>query len=499
MILKRIIHSTFLGFILFSGLQLAAQTTARPKELAVALAQFGNDSRMRSASWGLVAIDINSGDTIASVNPHEALVPASTLKIATTASALEMLDTNFRFRTVLGMHGNVDSFGTLHGDLIIKGSGDPTFGWKEFSAKNSLDSIFTVWYQAIRNAGIRKISGRVFVDETIFDDQLIPRTWIWENMGNHFGAGTSGISVLNNRFTVFFQAGGSLGNPARVLRTEPEVPGMILHNTVTTGPPGSGDQVWIFGAPFQMERLLTGTVPLGQREFPVHGSLPDPPMLVAAAFANFLHNQGMHQSETPISARISRQLGLTVPQLNDTLSVWVSPSLMQIANFTNFKSDNSFSEALLKTIAHRQGHSATTTAGATAIRSFWQSQGVNTQGMFLFDGSGLSPSNRVTAGQLAHILNILTRKNYFPAFYEGLPIAGQTGTLAHVLRGTKSQGVLRAKTGTLSHVRAFAGYTKTQSGRTIAFAFIVNHFHGTGTELRNEMILIMDAITRYNQ
>lgn len=499
MILKRIILAAFLGFILFSGLQLVAQSTVRPKELAVALAQFGNDSRMRSASWGLVVIDVSSGDTIAAVNPHEALVPASTLKIITTASALEMLDTNFRYQTLLGMRGNVGSTGILHGDLIIRGSGDPTFGWKEFAAKNSLDSVFTVWYHAIKNAGIRKISGRVFVDETIFDDQLIPRTWIWENMGNHFGAGTSGMSVLNNRFTVFFQAGDSLGKPASVLRTEPEVPGMILQNTVTTGPPGSGDQVWIFGAPFQMERLLTGTVPLGQREFPVHGSLPDPPMFVAAAFANFLHNQGIHLSKAPVSARISRQFGLTVPQLTDTLSVWVSSSLMQIANFTNFRSDNSFSEALLKTIAHRKGHPATTAAGAAAIRSFWQNQGINTQGMFLFDGSGLSPSNRVTAGQLAHILNILARRNYFPAFSESLPLAGQTGSLAHVFRGTKSQGVLRAKTGTLSHVRAFAGYTKTQSGRTVAFAFLVNHFHGTGSELRNEMVLIMDAITRYNQ
>lgn len=499
MILRRIILSTILGFILFSGLQLAAQTTVRPNELSEALSQFGSDSRMRSASWGLVAVDVNNGDTIAVVNPHEALVPASTLKIATTATALEVLGADFRYRTLLGMHGNVDITGTLHGDLIIRGSGDPTFGWNEFTAKNSLDSVFAVWYQAIRNAGIRKISGRVFVDETIFDDQLIPRSWIWENMGNHFGAGTSGMSVLNNRFTVFFQAGDSLGKPASVLRTEPEVPGMILHNTVTTGPPGSGDQVWIFGAPFQMERLLTGTVPLGQREFPVHGSLPDPPMFVADAFANFLHNKGMHQSKAPVSTRISRLLGLTVPQLTDTLSVWLSSSLLQIANFTNFRSDNSFSESLLKTIAHHQGHPATTTAGAAAIRGFWQNQGINIQGMFLFDGSGLSPSNRVTAGQLTHILNILTRRNYFPAFHEGLPLAGQTGSMSHVLRDTKSQGVLRAKTGTLSHVRAFAGYTKTQSGRTIAFAFIVNHFHGTGTELRNEMMLIMDAITRYNQ
>jgi len=207
----------------------------------------------------------------------------------------------------------------------------------------------------------------------------------------------------------------------------------------------------------------------------------------------------MHQSKAPVSTRISRLLGLTVPQLTDTLSVWLSSSLLQIANFTNFRSDNSFSESLLKTIAHHQGHPATTTAGAAAIRGFWQNQGINIQGMFLFDGSGLSPSNRVTAGQLAHILNILSRRNYFPAFAEGLPLAGQTGSMSHVLRDTKSQGVLRAKTGTLSHVRAFAGYTKTQSGRTIAFAFIVNHFHGTGTELRNEMMLIMDAITRYNQ
>lgn len=496
---KSITIGLIFSVILLGHATLVCGTTAVANPLSQQLQLLQQDARMRSASIGFVAIDINTGDTLASINPHEALVPASILKIVTTATAFELLGADYRFRTVLGTNGMVDPYGTLHGDLIVKGSGDPTFGATRFPRSSALDSIFSHWYALLKTAGIERVAGRVFVDESVFDTQLIPRAWLWENMGNHFGAGTSGMSAINNAVTIIFQPGQSVDQPAVVLRTEPQVPGMILRNYVTTGERNSGEQVWIFGAPYQKERMLHGTVPLGALEFPVRGSLPDPPLFVAESFSRFLNDRTIYTALSPTTHRIANLMELPVPTLTHTFGQYSSPQLNYIISQINLFSENSASEALVKTLGLQTTTPATFSAGLAVIRNFWQNAGISSNGMFLFDGSGLAPSNRITAGQMTAILKHVVSRPYFQQFQESLPLAGRSGTMQNVLRNTASEGVLRAKTGSLSNVRAFAGYTTTLSGRRVAFAFMVNHFHGTGTELRNEMVKVLDAITRYNQ
>ncbi|MBW6497485.1 MAG: D-alanyl-D-alanine carboxypeptidase/D-alanyl-D-alanine-endopeptidase, partial [Bacteroidales bacterium] len=271
-----------LFFFSFSG-----QSPA-PNYLERELNRFASDPALKNASWGFCVIDIETGRTVVSRNEHQALVPASTQKVLTTASALMVLGPDFRYETTIGYSGRIDAGGVLHGDLIIKGSGDPSFGSSTMDDSLNLEKVFSVWLLAVYKAGIRQINGRVLADESVFDQELIPRKWLWEDMGNYYGAGASGLTANENMYTVYFQPGNAVGQPARVVMTEPQIPAMEFNNQVTTGPRGSGDQVYIFGAPYQMQRTLTGTVPLGSSNFPVRGSIPDPPFFVAAAFSEFL-------------------------------------------------------------------------------------------------------------------------------------------------------------------------------------------------------------------
>ncbi len=488
-----ILIPTLLILFSFSGQSPAPSTLQRE------LNRFAADPALKNASWGFCVIDLENGRTVFSYNEHQALVPASTQKMLTTASALMILGADFRYQTSIGYSGHIDAGGILRGDVIIKGSGDPAFGSSAIHDSLNLDRVFNGWLGAIRNAGIRQINGRVLADESVFDPELNPRKWLWEDMGNYYGAGASGLTANENMYTVYFQPGNAVGQPARVVMTEPQIPGMTFINQVTTGGRGSGDQVYIFGAPYQMERTLTGTVPLGSSNFPVRGSIPDPPFFVAAAFSDFLSRNSISQSLPPLSQRLAVQVGYTPSAISRQLSTWSSPILANIAARTNLNSVNTFAENLLKTIGSCVKGEGSTAAGNEAIKEHWKKLGLDVDGMFLYDGSGLSPVNRLTAYQLARVLQITAGQPFFDGFQAGLPLAGRTGSIASSFRGTPSEGVLRAKSGFLANVRSYAGYTKNADGKTLAFAFIVNDYHGTPASMREKMIRVMDAITRYNQ
>lgn len=461
--------------------------------------RFASDPALRNASWGLTVIDVRTGRTILARNQNTSLSPASTQKLITTATTLLMLGNDFKFQTTLGYSGIIDQDGSLQGHLIVKGSGDPSFASSQLNDSLRLERVFRHWANAIINAGIKHIGGRIIVDESVFDNELVSRKWLWEDIGNYFGSGSSGLTVNENMYTVFFEPGHRPGQPARVLRTEPAIHDMVLINQVTTGLPGSGDQVYIFGAPFQMQRTLTGTVPQGRSNFEVRGSIPDPPVFFAAAFSNFLKQNGIAQTLPPTTQRIETAAGNIVPEMENVLDIWYSPALTHITARTNLNSVNTYAENLLKTIGSMAKATGSYQAGTEAMLEFWKLRGIDTRGMFLYDGSGLAPSNRITTAQLANILLIMAQSQQFEGFLAGLPLAGRTGSLTNLFRGTTSEGVLRAKSGFITNVRSYAGYTTTSDGKLIAFAFIVNNFQGTPASIRERMIKVLDAITRYNQ
>lgn len=494
---KPLLVLLFFAAFLFSFTSSESSRTAT--SLKTAVEQFSRDPALKHASWGVCVVDVASGQTLVSHQEDLGLVPASTQKILTTASALLMLGPEYRYETSLGYSGKLDADGTLHGDLVIRGSGDPAFGSSNLHDSLSLNRVYARWLKDMQAAGIKRISGRVIADANVFDDELIPRKWIWEDMGNYYGAGASGLTANDNLYTVYFKPAQTEGLPAAVLFTEPAVPGMELINQVTTGKRGSGDQVYIFGGPYQMQRTLKGTVPLGSNNFPVKGSIPDPPFFVAASFSEFLSKIIPDSEILAVSVRDLKAEEITRLKSVQLLSTWTSPPLASLAGHTNLNSVNTYAENLLKTIGRILKGEGSTDAGIKAMKEYWDERGLDTRGMFLYDGSGLSPSNRLTAKQLTTTLRITAQSSVGETFISGLPLAGRTGSIAGSFKGTPSENVLRAKSGYLANARSYAGYTRSRDGKTLAFALIVNNYEGSPASMREKMTSLMDAITRYNQ
>ncbi|MFP4468575.1 MAG: D-alanyl-D-alanine carboxypeptidase/D-alanyl-D-alanine-endopeptidase [Bacteroidales bacterium] len=460
---------------------------------------FRNQEALKHANWSVYVRDITENRDIIAHNIHQLLIPASTQKLLTTASAMMMLGHDHRFNTNLEYDGYINEEGTLHGNLYIRGDGDPCLGSAMMDDTLALIHVFEQWESAVRSAGIRAITGHVIADERIFDEEMVPRRWIWEHLGNYFGAGASGLTVNENEYSIHFNAGNRVGAAASVVYTKPEVSEMVFYNQVTTGPAGSGDQVYILGAPYVNERWLTGTVPLGATSFEVRGSLADPPVFIAESFLQHLFTHGVEVTGTATSYRLTATQGIETSDDRVNLATWHSPPLYEIIFRTNLSSINTYAENLLKTIGLQNAEQGSTNAGLKVIDEFWEKKDLDTASWILYDGSGLSPSNRLSTRHLMTVLYEASTHPTFSALIQSLPLAGYSGALKNWFRGTPSEGLLRAKSGYLNGARGYAGYTTMQNGNMAAFVVLVNDYQGPPASMRESMLSLMHAITLHDE
>jgi serine-type D-Ala-D-Ala carboxypeptidase/endopeptidase (penicillin-binding protein 4) len=489
--IRNLLPVAVITFLLLLSFHSPDQKTIR--DLKKALDEFAEDKALQSASWGFTAADAETGKELISVNPGLALIPASTQKVITTLTAMAMLGTDYRFETLLQYDGRIVD-GVLKGNLYIYGTGDPSLGATQLDDSLKIENVFSFWLNDLKATGISGIEGNIISDGSFFDDHMIPPKWMWEDIGNYYGAGAHALTVYENMYTVFFQPGRAEGEPATVIRTEPVIPHMDFINDVSTGPRGSGDRVYIYGVPRQNTRWLTGTVPLGQNNFPVRGSMPDPGYYLATTFKDYLNTNGIFLKGEIYTHQTL--MDFQPVEIRTLISRWESPEIFHITQRTNLASVNTYAENLLKKLGKTFGNEGTFSQGAEVVQNFWKEKGIDITGMRMHDGSGLSSFNNITVKQLNEMLIYAAAdESLFEALIKGFPVAGESGSLSRLFRNTRSQGVLTAKSGFLGNVRAFSGYTRSRNGNLIAFTFIVNNYSGPNTQLRDNMVKVMDGIS----
>lgn len=450
------------------------------------------DNDLQHAVWGLHVLNAKTGAVITEYNGHISLTPASTMKVLTTAAALGILGEDFRYETRLEHDGRLDTAtGILKGNIYIRGSGDPSLGSALF--RDGKDSLITdKWASLLRAKGITRVEGRIIADASIFEDEMVPSTWIWGDMGNYFGAGASGLSFMDNKYTLFFKSGPRTGDTTSITKVWPEIPGLTISNFVKAG--GSGDNAFIYGAPYVFSRYVTGTIPAGKANYEVDGSVPDPPLLCAQMLENALERAGVAVSGEATTIRRLKNEGKYDKGKRNILHTHYSPTLDKIIYYTNLKSNNLFAEHLLKTIAWKKTGFGNDSDGRKAVISYWASKGVDTEGLFMSDGSGLSRANAVTPAQMANILRIARGEPYFNAFYSSLPVAGRSGSLGTLCVGTCAENNLRAKSGYINRARGYTGYVKNRKGEELIFSMIANNYDCSPTEMKKKMERIMVLI-----
>ena len=442
-------------------------------------------------SNGVVALSVrrvNDGKCILGQNEFTSLSTASTLKLVSTATALATLGSTYSYTTTLEYDGIIKD-STLQGNLYLRGTGDPSLGSGRFAGYPAWAGLLKDMSGRVRQAGIRRIEGAVIGDASFYNDQPIPDTWPFSDLGNYYGAGLFGLNFNENLYRIYFKAGPAVGAPATVLRTDPAMPNLSFTNRVTTGPAKSGDEVNIYGVPYQNTATLDGTIPANSTDFAVKGAMPDPAYFTAYAITEQLRRDSIRVAGSAISYPIGASLPVaSTPNMGDgvmssrptartEVARYVSPPLSDLVRETNFQSINLYAEALMRSAARQIKQRPTTwPESISAITGFWQSKGVDLSGFRPRDGSGLSTVGAMTADNMTNILTAMTREVAYPAFYASIPVVGQTGTVRTLARGTKAAGNVRAKSGTIEGVRAYAGYFTATDGTLMCFSLLINRY-----------------------
>lgn len=451
-----------------------------------------------SAILAFYAIDLKSGEDISSWNSEKILKPGSTHKLITTASALELLGSQYTFKTKLMYSGSIDSnSNTLNGNLYIIGGGDPTLGSKYFDETKDKQFLH-FWVNSIKKLGIDTIKGRVIADAQYYSLDIVPPSWSWQNMGNYFGAGPSGLSIYDNYYTVNFKT-GFVGEAAKIIKLEPFISGIDFDNTVISDSI-TWDNTNIFGAPYSNMRSIRGTLPVNRDSFKVKGSTPDPAYLAASELEKVLKYNGIIVEKL---ATTNRLLNVNSKVIMDSLIEVItieSPILSDIISQTNVHSINLFAEHCLIEAGLAMGAVPKTSIATDSIKAFWSNLGMDVSGMSIYDGSGLSHYNGFSPKQMVFLLKYMNDESKFAIeFYKSLAIGGETGTLKYMFKNTAAKGNIHAKSGTVSRAKAYAGYVTSASGREIAFSMIVNNFSCSSREARAQLEKLMISLAELDK
>ena len=415
--------------------------------------------------------NLKTGEVIDSYRADKVVPPASVMKLLTTGAALEMLGPGFRFPTILEYTGTIEN-GVLYGDLYIKGTCDPSLGWKGRTA------FLDKWVKAIRTAGISRIDGAVIADMTMLDGDAQNPGWLCEDAGNYYAPGIFALNYYGNTMNIVLRS-AEPGTVATILSTEPKVEGIEFINRVRCDRI-QYDGAFVSGLPYSKERYLTGAVPSNLGTFGVKGDLPNPGLLLAQHLTSRLRDAGITVRH---EAAYEADFNPLTPPRNE-LYTHYSPPLSELIQETNVNSNNLYAEALFRYLGARLTLPGTIHNSQEVLRDFWRRRGVNIQNAIIKDGCGLAPQDAVSAKTFVQMLTFMSHSDNRDAWMASLPISGQTGTLTSLCPKTPLEGRIHAKSGTIAGTKNFAGYIDMPNGDTLVFAILVNSAPGKARNIQ---------------
>ena len=438
------------------------------------------------ANMSVLVQNLNTGEVIDSYRPEHVVPPASVMKLLTTGAALETMGPGFRFPTILEYTGTIEN-GVLHGDLYIKGSCDPSLGWKGRTA------FLDKWIKAIREAGIQKIDGAVIADMTMLDAEAQNPNWLCEDAGNYYAPGIFALNYYGNTMNIVLQS-GEPGSVAKVLKTEPAVEDVYFINHIRCDKI-TYDGAFVSGLPYSRERYLTGAVPSNLGTFGVKGDLPNPGLLLARHLTNRLREAGITVKR---DATYIADFNPLTPARTVIYTHYSEP-LSEIIKETNVNSNNLYAEALFRYLGTRYTLPGTIHNSQDLLRDYWRRRGVTIQNAIIKDGCGLAPQDAVSAKTFVQLLTIMSRSENKEAWLASLPISGQSGTLKSLCPQTELEGRIHAKSGTIAGTKNFAGYIDMPNGDTWVFAILINSAPGKAKNVQTVIQQYLLDVYRANK
>jgi D-alanyl-D-alanine carboxypeptidase/D-alanyl-D-alanine-endopeptidase (penicillin-binding protein 4) len=437
-------------------------------------------------AWGLLIVDAQSGERLYEQNADKYFVPASNMKLFTTALALAKLGPDYRFRTTLETHGTLLAEGTLTGALILAGRGDPNLSNRKFpfELKEEFDGppekVLAELADALVAKGVKEISGDIVGDDSYFPRERYPSGWEIDDMVWQYGAAISAIVVDDNTVTLTLTPGERAGDPVQAAMA-PATPDFTVENEVVTSVADVKADLTLTRDPGANIVVVRGTLPAKATPRKLVLAIEEPAQHAATLLAGLLADRGVKISGKARAVHVPEMPAATAAP-RAVLAEHVSVPLGDAVKLINKISQNLHSEMLLRAAARQNGLWSTPEDLEKFPEDFYAAAGIAPGDVVQTDGSGLSRRDMVTPRAIVALLKYAQEQPWFGAYYTSLPVAGEDGSLEDRLKSTAATGKIHAKTGSLEHVRTRSGYAETPGGRRLIFSFLSNNMGGKNHE-----------------
>jgi serine-type D-Ala-D-Ala carboxypeptidase/endopeptidase (penicillin-binding protein 4) len=431
----------------------------------------------------MLIVDAESGETLYEQNADKYFVPASNMKLFTTALALAKLGPEYRFRTTLETRGAISSDGVLNGDLVLVGRGDPNLSNRKFpyELKEEFDGpqekALVELADALAAKGVKEISGDVIGNDSYFPRERYPNGWEIDDMVWEYGAAISAIVVDDNTVALTLTPGEQAGAPVQAA-VVPATPDFTVENDVTTSAADVKSDLTLTREPGANFVVVTGSLPAKSAPRKLVLAIEEPAQHAAVLLKRMLEDRGIRVGGVA-RAQHGRAEAVGDPVV---LAEHVSVPLGDAVKLINKISQNLHTEMLLRTAA-RQGGPWTTTDDLMKVPAdFYTTAGIEPGDVIQTDASGLSRHDLITPRAVVTLLSFAQKQPWFGPYYASLPVAGQDGTLEDRMKNTPAAGRIHAKTGSVEHVRTLSGFAETPGGRRLIFSFLSNNQGGKSHE-----------------
>ncbi len=442
------------------------------------------DSASNSASVSVYVYSIKNKELLYSRNEMKAFVPASNVKLFTTAAALEYLGQDFTYTTTVFLDGIIKANGEYIGNLIIRGAGDPSMS--SYFMPEPM-SVLQRWAATFDSLGIKSIRGNIIGDNSYFDDAPLGAGWSWDDVPYSFSAEISALSFNDNKVDVVVRPGTSVGIPAETAIL-PTTTYISVANKVITVAADSTRSVDYWRDMTSNVVELTGTMPLDS----THKKEPriaavtvhNPAQFMLTLFKQTLKERGITVNGEVFDLRQWGNKKISYTELRPVCEQ-TSPPLAEIIRVVNMTSHNLCAEMLLRTIGKETSGKGSADKGMQAVREFCKQREISVDGSSFVDGSGLSRFNIVTAKQLGSLLTAMYNSKHRAVFMKSLASPTERSTLFGRMKNSLAERAVRAKTGSLNGVSALSGYVTSRDQEPIAFALVFNNFTVPQSDIRS--------------
>ncbi len=467
---------------IFSILFLSLSISFLAQDLETKTRWLADSPQVKNGRFSFYAKNLRTQEVLISQDIDRKMSPASTLKLLTTYAIMDILGPDHRFTTKVGHTGIINPDGILLGDIIIEAGGDPSLGAESFKDEYGNGSPIAVQTAvAMRQSGIKEVQGKIIFDETIYEGIDVPDEWTWQDMGNYYGAGAHAFTYKDNMFKAYFKSGSQAGEETELVELDTELEDMIIENQVVSASIRS-DQAFFYSSPHSSIIRMFGRIPLNKKNFEVKGALTNPKESFRKDLLKAMKNTGITKSDKEYFNADQRLAEKDVQEFTR----FESPRLEELVARTNLKSVNLYAEHFLRHIGKKRNGIGSFHEGIKALKNWIEEKGLSSASLTITDGSGLSRADLVSTRFMVLLLSSLINESYYEAFKRGLPVAGRTGSMRGIGKGSAVEGKMFAKTGYIEGARGYCGFVE-QGGETIAFSILANDYDLSASQMRVKM------------